>query len=73
MLQYETFKSEINPFEVDKLILNIDNKENITNKIYNTKLDQKHKLFTNLLNLIKNGNQDEVIMIIEEDKFERVT
>ena len=71
--QYETFKSEINPFELDKLILNIDNKEKYTH-IYNTKLDQKHKLFTNLLNLIKNGNQDEVIMgIIEEDKFERKT
>ena len=70
--KYETFKSEINPFEVDKLILNIENmKENYTQG-YKSKLDQKHKLFTRLLNLIKNGGQDEVIMgIIEEDMFER--
>lgn len=71
--QYETFKSEINPFEIDKLIINIDNKKNnsISQK-YKDDIDYKHKLFTNLLNLIKNGGQDEVIMgIIEEDKFER--
>ena len=70
--QYETFKSEINPFEVDKYILNNDKSISLLNIKYKKENDEKHKLFTKLLNKIKNGGQEQIIMgIIEEDLIER--
>ena len=69
--QYNVIRSEINPFEVDKSIMS--KKDLSKNYINNFKKENnnKHKLFTKLLNLIKDDETIELNLmgIIEDPVF----
>ena len=68
--QYEVLRSEINPFEVDKYIMSkLDMDEKYINRFKNEN-DYKHKLFTKILNLIKDDETIESVLIgIIEDQI----
>ena len=68
--QYEVLRSEINPFEVDKYIMSkLDMDEKYINRFKNEN-DYKHKLFTKILNLIKDDETIEPVLIgIIEDQI----
>ena len=68
---YDTIRSELNPFEIDKYIISNNSSEGTYLQKYNGEIELKTKLFTKILNLIKkNSNiEEEILKIIQKDIF----
>ena len=71
--KYDILRSEINPFEIDKFIMKKKNEDESYISRFKTENDYKHKLFTKILNLIKDHETLEPILmgIIEDPVFIR--
>ena len=64
---YDTIKSELNPFEIDKYIISNNSPEPTYLQDYNNEIEVKTKLFTKILNLIKKNSdiEQEILKTIQ--------